>query len=58
MKHMRRVSASHTPALAVIQAGGCIQDFLNGDFPFCCGEPSLIDCILCSFGMGSCKSDV
>lgn len=57
MRHLRTLSNKRVPALADELGGGCLADFLNGDFAICCGYPSLFDCIKCDFGLGSCKGE-
>ncbi len=54
MKHLVRISSSRVPAVACLSFAECF----NGGYPICCGEPSVVDCIKCSFGLGSCKEDV
>ncbi len=51
MKHVKQVSKTRRPAMA-LDVGDCFKGFLEGDFPFCCGGPSFVDCVLSSLDKG------
>lgn len=58
MSHVKRVTrVKRLPAPA---AGGdlmdCLRGFLNGEYPLV-GVPSLVDCLKCSKGGGSCTEE-
>ncbi len=45
VKHVKHVTKTRRPAMA-LDAGECLKGFLEGEFPLCCGFPSLVDCVL------------
>ncbi len=51
MKHVKQITKTQRPAMAQGIAD-CLKGFLEGDYPFCCGGPSFVDCVLSGLDKG------
>jgi hypothetical protein len=56
MKHVKQITKTQRPAMAQ-SISLCFAGWISGEHPFCCEFPSLVDCLLCGIGKGSCAED-